>query len=77
MPRCFCRRSDPASNRIRTRLARPYPHHSIERRDENLAVADLAGARGGDDGVDRALHRVVGDDHFDLHLWGAQLKGSE
>src|SRR5436190_20486445 len=36
--------------------------------DEDLAVADLAGARRFDDGVDRALDLVVRDHDLDLHL---------
>src|SRR5688572_27831123 len=35
---------------------------------ENLAVADLPGAGGLDDGIDRAFEQLVGHDHLDLHL---------
>ncbi len=37
-------------------------------RDENLAVADLVGAGGGDDRLDRGVHHVVGEDDLDLHF---------
>jgi hypothetical protein len=38
------------------------------RGDEDLAVADLAGARRLDDRLDRRLELAVGDHHLDLHL---------
>ena len=37
-------------------------------RHENLAVADLAGTRRLDDGVEHTLHVLVGHHHLDLHL---------
>src|SRR5437588_986610 len=40
----------------------------FDRGDEDLAVADLAGTRGFDDGVDGRLDLVVGDDNLDLDL---------
>src|SRR5690606_11539571 len=43
-------------------------HDLFEVVDEDLAVADLAGARRGFDRLDRALDEVVGDGHRDLHL---------
>src|SRR5690606_24476221 len=41
-------------------------HHTLHRRHEDLAVTDLAGARGVDDGFDAAVHVFVLD--HDLHL---------
>src|SRR5262245_29067514 len=41
----------------------------LDRRDEDLAVADLARARCLDDCLDGALDQIVGDDELDLHLW--------
>src|SRR5688572_32539788 len=40
----------------------------LHRGDEDLAVADLAGARRLDDGVDGALDLGIGHHHLDLHL---------
>src|SRR5215216_6338046 len=41
---------------------------ALERHDEDLAVADLAGARRGRDAVDDARHELAGDRHLDLDL---------
>src|SRR5690606_25826485 len=43
-------------------------HALFEVVDEDLAVADLAGARRGFERLDRALDQIVGDGHLDLHL---------
>ena len=40
----------------------------LDRGDEDLAVADLAGARCLDDRLDRRLDLVLGDNDFDLDL---------
>src|SRR5262245_54292339 len=40
----------------------------LDRGHEDLAVADLAGARGLDDRVDRLLDHAVGNHHLDLDL---------
>jgi signal transduction histidine kinase len=56
------------SNGVLAGFARPYPHHLLHRPHENLAVADLARARGFGDGLDRALDQRVGDNCLDLHL---------
>src|SRR5882724_10268290 len=40
----------------------------LERKDENLAVADLAGLGGGDDRVDRLPDRLVGNGDLDFDL---------
>src|SRR5581483_10098418 len=49
-------------------LAGPYPHHLLDGADEYLAVADLAGPCRRRDGLDAAVHLIVGHHHFDLHL---------
>src|SRR5438094_8056922 len=49
-------------------LAGADAHHVLDRGDEDLAVADLAGARRLDDRVDRALDLAVGHHHLDFHL---------
>ena len=36
--------------------------------DEDLAIADLAGLGGTDDGADSGIDAVVGDDHLDFDL---------
>src|SRR6266702_7306288 len=50
------------------RLAGADPDDLLDAGHEDLAVADLARARGLHDRLDRALDQAVGDDHFDLHL---------
>ena len=40
----------------------------LDGEDEDLAVADAAGARGGLDRLDDALDQIVLDHHLDLHL---------
>ena len=49
-------------------LAGADPHHALERDDEDLAVADLAGARALAERVDRRLHERVGDRDLEAHL---------
>src|SRR6185312_10931618 len=49
-------------------LARADADDLLDRRDEDLAVADLAGARRLDDRLDRALGERVLQDHLDLDL---------
>ena len=49
-------------------LAGPDPDHLLDRFDEDLAVADAAGARRLDDGVDHGVHVVVGHHHVDFQL---------
>ena len=41
----------------------------VHRGDEDLAIADLAGARGLDDGGLDARDEVIGEDDLDLDLW--------
>src|SRR3982751_1855864 len=43
-------------------------HHLLDGRHEDLAIADLAGPRRLDDGLDRALHLRLGHDHLHFHL---------
>ena len=43
-------------------------HDLFDIADENLAVANLAGTRGLDDGLDGGIDTAVGHDQFDLHL---------
>src|ERR1035437_8783041 len=43
-------------------------HHLLDRGDENLAVADLARARGLDDGFDRLLEDSIGHNDLDFHF---------
>src|SRR6185295_415399 len=50
------------------RLAGADPHNVLDRSHENLAVADLAGPGGLDDGIDGAFDLVVRHHHLDLHL---------
>src|SRR5258708_17409671 len=42
--------------------------HLLDRQDEDLAVSDLAGAGGLEDGVDRDLHERIGDADVEAHL---------
>ena len=56
------------SDRFLARLAGADADDLLDVGDEDLAVADLAGARGLDDRLDRALDQRVADDHLDLHL---------
>src|SRR5438270_10163693 len=42
--------------------------HLLDRRHEDLPVADLARARRANHGLDRAVDHVVGQDDFDAHL---------
>jgi tetratricopeptide (TPR) repeat protein len=44
--------------------------HLLHRQDEDLSVADLAGARGGEDGLHGRLDEVVGHADLDPHLLG-------
>src|SRR5206468_2251716 len=43
-------------------------NHPVDRLDEDLPVAHLAGARGGEDRLDRRLDERLRADHLDLHL---------
>src|SRR2546423_13925478 len=56
------------SDGVFVRLAGADAHHLLDRGDEDLAVADLAGLRRLDDRVDAALGVRVLDDDLDLHL---------
>src|SRR5438094_10540398 len=71
-PRRQRRAAGPAQERALDRgfvgLAGADAHHVLDRGDEDLAVADLAGARRLDDRVDRALDLAVGHHHLDFHL---------
>src|SRR6266550_3183902 len=49
-------------------LARPDPDHALDRLDEDLAVAHLAGPRGRQDRLDGRLHERLRAHHLDLHL---------
>jgi hypothetical protein len=49
-------------------FTRANAHDLLDRGDEDLAVADLAGARCLDDSLDRAVDEAVGDDQLDLDL---------
>lgn len=40
----------------------------LDRQDEDLAVADLFGARGRNNGIDGGLDQIIGQYHFDFHL---------
>src|SRR5438105_7252715 len=57
-----------ASERVFASLARADADDLFQRRYENLAVADLAGACGGLDGFDDAVDDRIVDGGFDLHL---------
>src|SRR6185369_16920192 len=57
-----------ASERVFASLARADADDLLQRRYENLAVADLAGARRSFDGLDDAVDDRVVDGGFDLHL---------
>ena len=50
--------SDPA-------LSGAHPHHGVDRDDPDLAVTDLAGGGGGDDGIDHVIGLRVIDEHLD------------
>src|SRR5215470_4002318 len=50
-------------------LARADAHGVIETKDENLAVADLAGLGRRADGLDNLVDLVGIDGHFNLELW--------
>src|SRR5262245_60337281 len=54
--------------RVGPSLAGPDADHLVDRRDEDLSVADASRACAGDDGLHRLRHTLVGDDHEDLHL---------
>src|SRR5262249_41718006 len=56
------------SERVRTRLAGADAQCRLHGRDEDLAVADLAGVRRLLDGLDGALDLAVVDHDLDLHL---------
>ena len=62
--------SDPARtlDRVFAALAGADADHLVDRRDEDLAVADAAGLGGVRDGLDHLVHHVVLDDDLDLHL---------
>src|SRR6185437_7337504 len=49
-------------------LARADPNRRVDAVDEDLAVADLAGPRGGDDRLDRLVNDAGADRDFDLQL---------
>src|SRR5438445_2043242 len=55
-------------DRVLAGLAGANADHLAHVHHEDLAIADLARARGFHDGVDRLLHEGVADDHLDLHF---------
>src|SRR6266567_2353932 len=55
-------------NRSLARLAGADPDDLLDAGHEDLAVADLARARGLHDGLDRPLDQTVGEDNLDLGL---------
>src|SRR5215471_16971169 len=57
-----------ASNRSFARFAGANAHNLLDRGDENLAIADLACARGLHDRLNSAIDERVGDDDLDRHL---------
>src|SRR5258708_4725748 len=64
---CGCR-IWPRLERRLAALACPDADHLVDRADEDLAVADAAGAGGALDRLERLGHQVVGEHHLDLHL---------
>src|SRR5690554_1104192 len=54
--------------RVGTGLAGADAYRLLQVDDEDLAVADLAGVGGLDDGLDGALDQIVVQGHVDLHL---------
>ena len=50
------------------RLASTNTYHLFDWHDKNLAIADLAGTRSLDDGLDGSVHVFRIDDDFDLDL---------
>src|ERR1044072_5589222 len=56
------------SNRRFVFLAGANADHTLHFRDENLAVADLAGARRADDRADHLVALAIAHHHFDLHF---------
>ena len=56
------------SERVRSFLAGANAHGGLDGRDEDLAVSDLAGLGGTDDGLDHLVDLIVGHDDLDLHL---------
>src|SRR6266550_1282149 len=53
---------------VRAHLARPDADDLFHRRDPHLAVADLVGAGGGDDGAGHPVDLAVVDQDLDPHL---------
>jgi len=49
-------------------LSRPDPHGGFHRKDEDLAVVDLAASGPPEDGLYSRLHSPIGDHVFDLDL---------
>src|SRR5262245_52455299 len=49
-------------------LAGANPDHTLDRLNEDLAVAHFAGARGGENRLDGRLDERLGADHLDLDL---------
>src|SRR5262245_44009604 len=50
-------------------LTRSNAHGALDRHDENLAIADLAGAGGGGDYFDHLVQLLAGDRDFEAELW--------
>src|SRR6201996_113374 len=61
-------------DRVGPALAGAHPHHRLHRADPDLAIADLAGARGPHDAVERLVGVVVLDQHLDPDL-GHEVDG--
>src|ERR1700730_13171891 len=57
-----------ALDRVLTGFSRTNANNFVDRRDEDLAVADLSGTRSLGDHVDHLLNVVVRHDDLDLHL---------
>src|SRR3972149_6735844 len=55
-------------NRFLVRLAGADAHHLLDRGDEDLSIADLAGPCRLDHRFDRGIDHALGDDDLDLHL---------
>ena len=62
-------RDPPSLNRCLICFSGAYSRYLFDTRYKDLAITDLAGTRGVDDGLDNAIHQFLKHDYFNFYFW--------